>query len=222
MIGQLQNRTEAGELLAKKLTAFANRPDVLVLGLPRGGVPIAFEIAKALNAPLDICLVRKLGVPGQSELAMGAIASGNVMVINEDVVKWLKIPTDAIDRVVAKEQQELQRRDRAYRGNCPFPDVQHRTIILVDDGIATGSTMRAAIAALRKQQPDQIVVAIPVASSVTCDELRTQVDKIVCLIMPEPLSSISLWYEDFSQTTDEEVRHLLSKAANRPTTASRS
>ena len=222
MIGQLQNRTEAGKLLAKKLTAYANRPDILVLGLPRGGVPIAFEIAKALNAPLDICLVRKLGVPGQPELAMGAIASGNVMVLNEDVVNWLKIPTEAIDRVVAKERQELQRRDHAYRGNRPLPDVEHRTIILVDDGIATGSTMRAAIATLRKQQPDEIVVAIPVASSVTCDELRVQVNKIVCLITPEPLSSISLWYEDFSQTTDEEVRNLLSRAANRPTTASRS
>ena len=222
MVGQLRNRTEAGHLLAKKLTAYANRPDVLVLGLPRGGVPIAFEIAKALNVPLDICLVRKLGVPGQPELGMGAIASGNVIVINQEVVNWLNIPRDAIDRVVAMERQELQRRDRAYRGNRPLPDVRHRTVIVVDDGIATGSTMRAAIATLRQQQPEQIVVAVPVASPETCDELKAEVDQIVCLITPERLSSISLWYENFSQTTDAEVRNLLSQAANRPITASRS
>lgn len=221
MIEQLRNRTEAGQLLAKKLTVFANRSDVIVLGLPRGGVPVAFELAQVLNVPLDICLVRKLGVPGQEELAMGAIGWDDVMAINEDVVNWLGIPRDTIDRVAGMERQELQRRDRIYRGDRPILDVQHRTVILVDDGIATGSTIRAAIAALRQQQPDQIVVAVPVASPITCNQLKAEVDQIVCLITPVSLSSISLWYKDFSQTTDAEVCNLLAQAANRPTTASR-
>ena len=220
MIEQLQNRTEAGQLLAKKLTVYANRSDAIVLGLPRGGVPVAFELAQALNLPLDIFLVRKLGVPGQEELAMGAIAWGDVMTINEDVVNWLGISRETIAQVADKERQELQRRDRMYRGNLPIPDVRHRTVILVDDGIATGSTIRAAIAALRQQQPDQIVVAVPVVSPLTCDRLKAEVDRVVCLIAPTSLSSISLWYKDFSQTTDAEVCNLLAQAANRPTTAS--
>jgi len=208
---QFRDRTEAGQLLAKKLTAYAYRSDVVVLALPRGGVPVAFEVAKALNVPLDICLVRKLGVPGQKELAMGAIARDDVMVIDHDVVEWLGIKRAVIDRVVAMEQQELQRRDRAYRGSRPIPNVRQRTVILVDDGIATGSTIRAAIATLHQQQPEQIVVAVPVAANATCQELKTEVDQVVCLITPEPLQSISLWYENFSQTTDAEVRNLLAQ-----------
>lgn len=220
MIGQLRNRIEAGQLLAEKLTAYANRPDAIVLGLPRGGVPVAFELAKALNLPLDICLVRKLGVPGHEELAMGAIGWGEVVTINEDVVKWLNISQETIAKVAQQEKQELQRRDRLYRGNRPIPDVQHRTVILVDDGIATGSTLRAAIATLRQQEPDRIVVAAPVAPPVICDRLQAEVDEVVCLMMPEALSAISCWYEDFSQTTDAEVCNLLAQVANRPITTS--
>ncbi len=215
---QFKNRTEAGRSLALELASYANTPDVLVLGLPRGGVPVAYEVAKALNAPLDICLVRKLGVPGQKELAMGAIAMGNVMILNDDVVQWLKISQEAIDAVAAVEQQELERRDRAYRGNRPAPDVKNRTVILVDDGIATGSTLRAAIAALQQQQPNRIIVAVPVASPSTYIQLKAEVDKILCLTMPERLHSISLCYEDFSQTTDEEVRSLLARATYEQTT----
>ncbi len=218
---RFQNRTEAGQLLAEKLAAYANRPDVLVLGLPRGGVPVAFEVAKALNVPLDICLVRKLGVPEQPELAMGAIATGGVMVLNDNAIQWQGISKEAIATVAATEQQELERRDRIYRGDRPIPDVSQRTIILIDDGIATGSTLRAAIATLRQQQPECIVVAVPVAPPSTCNELKAEVDKVVCLITPESLCSISLWYEDFSQTTDEEVCNLLAQAAYKPTAASR-
>jgi putative phosphoribosyl transferase len=208
---RLRNRTEAGQMLASLLTDYANRPDVLVLGLPRGGVPVAFEVAKALNVPLDICLVRKLGVPGHKELAMGAIASGGIRVLNYDVVSWLGISSNTIDEVAAKEQRELERRDRVYRGDRTQSDVSNRTIILVDDGIATGSTMRAAIAILQQQQPEQIVVAVPVAPAQTCKELKSEVDKVVCLMTPEPFYAIGLWYENFEQTTDEEVRELLAK-----------
>lgn len=213
MTKRLRNRTEAGQLLAKKFTAYANRPDVIVLGLPRGGVPVAYELAQALKVPLDICLVRKLGVPSHEELAMGAIAGGDVMVINDDVVDWLGISSEIIERVAAKERQELERRDRIYRGNRPFPNVQHHIVILVDDGIATGSTLRAAIATLRQQQPAQIIVAVPVASPLTCNQLKGEVDQVVCLIAPAHLYSISTWYDNFSQTSDEEVCTLLAKAA---------
>lgn len=206
------NRTEAGQLLARKLTTYTNRSDVLVLALPRGGVPVAFEVAKALNAPLDICLVRKLGVPGHKELAMGAIATGVVMVLNEEVVESVGISKEIINQVAAQEQQELERRDRLYRGNRPVPEVKNRTILLIDDGIATGSTMRAAITTLRKQQPKSIVVAVPVAPPSTCNELKLEVDQVVCLTMPPTFHAIGLWYEDFSQTTDEEVRNLLAQA----------
>jgi putative phosphoribosyl transferase len=216
----LQNRTQAGQLLALKLAAYANRSDVLVLALPRGGVPVAFEIAKTLNLPLDICLVRKLGVPGRKELAMGAIATGGTLVINRDVVDWLHISPDMVQQVIVQEQQELERRDRAYRGDRPLPEIENRTIILVDDGIATGSTLRAAIATLRQQNPREIVVAVPIASSIVCQELKAEVDQVVCLRKPEPLNSISLWYEDFSQTSDEEVRTLLAQAARDATIAS--
>ena len=208
----LPNRTEAGKLLALKLANYANRSDVLVLALPRGGVPVAFEIAKALNLPLDVFLVRKLGTPRSKELAMGAIALGGVRVINQDIIEWQQLSPRDLEEVTAREQQELERRDLLYRGDRPFPDVQNRTIILVDDGIATGATLRAAILGLKQQQVASIVVAVPVACLSICDELEREVDRVVCLIKSENLHSISLWYEDFSQTTDEEVRDLLAKS----------
>jgi putative phosphoribosyl transferase len=209
-----RNRTEAGQLLARKLKRYAGRPDILVLALPRGGVPVAFEVAKALRAPLDVFLVRKLGAPGQEELAMGAIATGGIRVLNEDVVRELKIPPRVIDSVAAKEGQELERRERLYRGDCPAPDVNGRTLILVDDGLATGSSMRAAVAALRRNNPRHIVVAVPVAAAATCHELESEVDEIVCYETPEPFYSVGLWYEDFSQTTDEEIRQVLDHVKN--------
>jgi predicted phosphoribosyltransferase len=212
MTAMLQNRRQAGQMLAAKLKAYANRPDVLVLALPRGGVPVAFEIAKALNLPLDVCLVRKLGTPGKKELAMGAIAMGGVVAINHDVVDWLKIPPEVIEQAIEQEEQELARRDRAYRGDRPLPAISDRTIILVDDGIATGSTLRAAITALKQQQPKAIIVAVPVAPPATCQDLKAEVDQVVCLSKPDPFYSISLWYEDFSQTSDSEVRDLLAQA----------
>jgi len=207
-----RNRSEAGKHLAKQLAKYANREDVLVLALPRGGVPVAFEVAKALRAPLDIFLVRKLGVPGHEELAMGAIATGGVRVLNPDVVDYLGIPASVIDAVAANELQELERRERAYRGTRTEPDVRGKTVILVDDGLATGSTMRAAAAALRQRAPARIVVAVPVSAPQTCDEYRMGVDEIICANTPEPFYGVGLWYEDFSQTTDEEVRELLEKA----------
>jgi predicted phosphoribosyltransferase len=207
-----RDRTEAGQHLAAILAKYANRPGVLVLALPRGGVPVAYEVAKQLGAPLDIFLVRKLGVPGHEELAMGAIASGGVRVVNEDVVGYLKIPEEVIDTVTEIEQQELERREHAYRGDRPPPDVKGRVVILIDDGLATGSTMRAAAAALRKQGPARIVVAVPVSSRETCNEFRSEVDEIVCAVTPEPFRGVGLWYEDFSQTTDDEVRELLERA----------
>lgn len=208
----LKNRAEAGQLLAMKLTAYANRSDVLLLALPRGGVPVAFEIAQKLNLPLDVCLVRKLGVPGREELAMGAIATGGVRAINEDIVESLHLSPEAIARVAEKEKRELARRERAYRGERPPPTVRNRTIILVDDGIATGATIEAAIATLRQQQPKGIIVAVPVAPPATCQKLEAEADRVVCLLQPQPLHSISLWYENFSQTTDEEVCTLLARA----------
>jgi putative phosphoribosyl transferase len=210
-IAKFLNRTEAGQLLATKLKAHANRSDVIVLGLPRGGIPVAFEVAKALYLPLDVCLVRKLAVPGQKELAMGAIASDGVRVLNYDIVSSLGISSRKIDEVAARELRELQRRDRVYRGNRPSPNLKDRTVILVDDGIATGANMRAAITVLREEQPRSIIVAIPVASSSICDELRSEVDKLVCLMTPEPFYSVGLWYDYFSQITDEEVSKLLAE-----------
>jgi putative phosphoribosyl transferase len=209
------NRSEAGKELATKLKEYANRDDVLVLALPRGGVPVAFEVARALNAPLDVFLVRKLGLPGQEELAMGAIASGGVRVLNEDVVQYLKVPEEMIDEVAAEEEEELARREQLYRGDRPAPDVKGQTVILVDDGLATGSTMRAAAAALRQQQPARLVVAVPVSSEQTCEEFRGEVDEILCLATPEPFRAVGLWYKDFSQTTDEEVRELLQKSGRK-------
>jgi predicted phosphoribosyltransferase len=210
-----KDRREAGRILANRLTAYAGRPDVLVLALPRGGVPVAFEVAEALGAPLEVFLVRKLGLPGQEELAMGAIASGGVRVLNDYVVQALQVPKEVIDTIAAREQAELERRERAYRGNRPPPDVRSRTVILVDDGLATGATMRAAVAALRQQQAGRIVVAVPVASPDVCAELGKEVDEIVCVETPEPYYAVGYWYQDFSPTTDEEVRDLLERAHQR-------
>lgn len=207
------NRSEAGQILAKLLTAYQDRPDVLVLALPRGGVPVAFEIARALHAPLDVFLVRKLGVPGQEELAMGAIATGGVEVINEHVVEALAIPDSVIAAVANAEQRELDRREQSYRGERPALDVRRHTVILVDDGLATGTTMRAAIAALRQQQPARIIAAVPVAAFEAYDSLRAIVDEMVCAETPEEFQALSIWYEDFAQTTDAEVRTLLERAA---------
>lgn len=206
---RFRNRSEAGKLLASHLTQYADRTDVLVLGLPRGGVPVAFEVAKTLNVPLDICLVRKLGVPGNKEVAMGAIASGGVRVLNDDLVGDWRISKKTIDEVAARELQELQRRDHVYRGDRLPPNLCNQIVILVDDGLATGSTMRAAITTLRLQQPQRIVVAIPVSSIEAYQDLRTEVDEVVCLKTPEPFYAIGLWYENFAQTTDEEVCKLL-------------
>lgn len=209
------NRSEAGRLLAQKLKPiYANRSEVIVLGLPRGGIPVAYEIAKVLNAPLDICLVRKLGVPGHQELAMGAISTGTVVIINEDIVTSLGISKQEIEQVATQEWQELKRRDLVYRGDRPVANLNHRIVILVDDGIATGSTLKAALTTIRQQQPKRIVVAVPVASPDICQELKDEVDEVVCLLTPEWLYSISLWYDDFSPTTDEDVCRLLALAAN--------
>ena len=208
-----QDRTEAGRLLAQKLREYANRDDVVVLALPRGGVPVGFEVARALNAPLDVFVVRKLGVPGHEEFAMGAIASGGVRVLNADVVDGLGIPQAVIDRVAESEERELERREREYRGDRPAVDVRGRTVILVDDGLATGSSMRVATMALREMQPAQIVVAVPVGSPETCAEFEAEVDKVVCAATPQPFWAVGQWYSDFSQTNDEEVRVLLSRAA---------
>jgi predicted phosphoribosyltransferase len=214
MAMRFRDRTEAGRVLAAALDAFANHPDVLILALPRGGVPVAFEVAAALHAPLDVFLVRKLGVPGNEELAMGAIATGGVRVLNRDVVEYLHIPDQMIDTVAAREQQELERRESIYRDDRPAPELRGRTVILVDDGLATGSSMRAAAAAVRQQQPARVIVAVPVATASTCDELRREVDEVVCPLTPEPFSAVGLWYDDFSQTTDQEVRDFLNKAAH--------
>jgi predicted phosphoribosyltransferase len=213
-----RDRIEAGQYLASQLGDYVDRQDVLVLALPRGGVPVAFEVARALRAPLDIFLVRKLGVPGHEELAMGAIATGGVRVLNEDVVEYLGVSGEVIEAVAADEQRELERRERAYRGDRPAPDVRGRTVILVDDGLATGSTMRAAAVALRKQQPARIVAAVPVSAPQTCDEFRMEVDEIICAVTPEPFQAVGLWYKDFSQTTDEEVHDLLERAARETAT----
>jgi putative phosphoribosyl transferase len=212
MAQHFHDRAEAGRLLAKKLVAYANREDVLVLALPRGGVPVAYEVAKALQAPLDVFLVRKLGVPGHEELAMGAIASGGVIVRNAEVIAGLGVPSHIIDTVVAREQQELERREHLYRGDQPLPDLHDCTAILVDDGLATGATMRAAVAALRQHQPAHSVVAVPIAAPDTCEALRADVDEVVCAITPEPFYAVGLWYGHFSQTTDDEVRELLAQA----------
>jgi putative phosphoribosyl transferase len=209
------DRTDAGRVLAEELAAYAGRPDVIVLGLPRGGIPVAFEVARALGAPLDVFLVRKLGAPGQEELAMGAIASGDVVVVNDEVIDALKISLEELRAEVEKERQELDRREAIYRGGRTLIDVRGKTVILIDDGLATGSTMRAAVAALRRQEPARIVVAVPVGASSTCAEFEEIADQCVCAIAPEHFRSVGLWYEDFAQTEDDEVCDLLARAASR-------
>ena len=209
-----RDRTEAGQRLAENLGAYAGRDDVLVLALPRGGVPVAYEVAKALKAPLDIFLVRKLGVPGHEELAMGAISTGKVRVLNHDVVRQLRIPEHVIDAVAQKEERELTRRERLYRGNRSPLEVRDKRVILVDDGLATGSSMYAAVKALRQRAPARVVVAVPAAAPATCEAFQKVVDEIVCAVTPEPFYAVGTWYDDFTQTTDDEVHNLLERAAS--------
>ena len=210
------DRRDAGRVLALHLAKYANRDDVIVLALPRGGVPVAYEVASALGAPMDVFLVRKLGTPGHRELAMGAIASGGVRVLNDDVVRWYGIPDAAIERVAREEEQELQRRERAYRDGLPAPDLANRTVILIDDGLATGSTMRAAAQAMRLHHPSRVVIAVPVGAPQTCTELAAVADEVICARMPEPFSAVGQWYLNFNQTDDEEVRDLLQKSTHTP------
>jgi putative phosphoribosyl transferase len=207
------NRTEAGRLLAEKLVKYAGRDDVVVLGLPRGGVPVAYEVAKRLRAPLDLFIVRKLGVPGFEELAAGAIASGGVRVLNEDVMRAIPRADEAIEAVTARETAELERREQIYRQGRPPPELRDRIVILVDDGLATGATMRAAVKALRQSGAAKIIVAVPVGPPDTCRELEEEADETICLSTPEFFQAVGQYYEDFSQTSDQDVRELLSQAA---------
>jgi putative phosphoribosyl transferase len=204
-----RDRRDAGKKLAQELLHYANRSDVIVLALPRGGVPVAYEVALALNAPLDIFIVRKLGLPSQEELAIGAIASGGIRVLNEDIIRALHISEETINHVAQHELQELQRREHLYRGAYPAPEVHDRIVILIDDGLATGASMRAAVAGLRTQNPKRIVVAVPTAAPETCEAFENEVDEIICAITPHPFLGVGRWYEDFSQTTDEGVRLFL-------------
>jgi len=206
------DRRDAGRVLARKLSAYSGYTDVTVLALPRGGVPVGYEVALALHAPLDIFLVRKLGLPGREELAMGAIASGDVRVLNEDIIRVLNIPPEVINLVARQEAQELERREKHYRSDQPPLELRDRQVILIDDGLATGASMRAAVVGLRAQHPARIIIAVPAASPELCDAFQFEVDEMVCGIMPEPFYGLSHWYEDFSQTTDEEVQMLLKEA----------
>jgi putative phosphoribosyl transferase len=210
------DRRDAGRVLASRLAQYASRDDVVVLALPRGGVPVAYEIASALGVPMDVFLVRKLGTPGHRELAMGAIASGGVRVLNEDVVHWYGISDLAIERIAREEQEELQRRERAYRGDRPTPDLTNKIVILVDDGLATGSTMRAAAQAVRARRPARVVIAVPVGAPQTCADLAAVADEMICARMPEPFSAVGQWYLNFEQTGDDEVRELLQKSSAIP------
>ena len=214
-----RDRRDAGRALAARLGAYAGRPDVAVLGLPRGGVPVAFEVARALRAPLDVFLVRKLGLPGNEERGFGAIASGGVRVLNEDMVRTLGLSQEVIEAVTAAELREFERRERAYRGDRPPVAVRGLTAILVDDGLATGASMRAAIAALRRLKPARIAVAVPVGAAETCQAMAAEADEVVCARTPEPFHAVGLWYEDFDQTTDEEVQDLLARAAHAAATS---
>ena len=209
------NRTDAGAVLAERLLEYAGRPDVLVLALPRGGVPVAFPVACALRAPLDVFLVRKLGVPGYEELALGAIASGGVRVLNDEVRREIDLPDDVIDALAQREALELRRRELRYRGERPVPTIRGQIVILIDDGLATGATMRAAALALRQMEPAKLIVAVPVAAPETCEALRREADQVVCLATPDPFVAVGAWYDDFSQTSDEEVTDLLEQARRR-------
>ncbi len=215
------DRRHAAIALARQLQQFANRDDVVVLALPRGGVPVAYEVARRLAAPMDVFVVRKLGLPGHPELAMGAIASGGVQVMNEDVAAWYRPSTAAIEAVVRAEQMELERRERLYRDGRPPVPIEGRIVLLVDDGLATGSTMRAAVLAIRRLRPARVIVAVPVGARETCESLGSIVDEVVCALIPEPFSAVGLWYVDFSQTSDDEVRQLLA-ALSREVTRQRS
>lgn len=218
-----RDRIDAGRRLAERLAHYADRPDVVVLALPRGGVPVAAEVARALNAPLDVFLVRKLGFPGQEELAMGAIASGGSRVLNTSLLRRLHVPSETVDAVASREMRELDRRERAYRGDRPPSSVRGKAVILVDDGLATGATMHAAAAALRAQLPARVVVAVPVGAPSSCEEFGDVVDEVVCAETPEPFMAVGQWYDDFSQTSDDEVRLLLeqSRVKYRPRSATR-
>jgi predicted phosphoribosyltransferase len=213
MFSGFQDRAEAGRILADRLAAYAGRADTIVLALPRGGVPVAYEVARRLKAPLDVFVVRKMGVPGHEEYAFGAIASGGSRVVNWQVADSLGIGDEAIERVTRTETEELHRRERLYRGSRPEPDIKGKTVIVVDDGLATGATMQAAVEALKQQKPAQIVIAVPVGSRDTCEFLGKKADVMcVCAVTPEPFHAVGLWYRDFSQTTDNEVRELLDRA----------
>ncbi len=213
-----QDRHDAGRRLAAKLQRYVGRPGLLVLALPRGGVPVAYEVAMALDAPLDVFVVRKLGVPGQEELAMGAIASGGMRVLNEDVITQMRIPAWEIERAAMHELRELERREAEYRGELPPPQVRGKTVILVDDGFATGATMRAAVFALRRLGPARLVVAVPVGAAETCHDFCEIADDVVCATEPAPFRSVGNWYQNFDQTTDEEVRELLAAASRETAT----
>lgn len=210
------DRRHAGRVLASRLAHYAGRDDVMVLALPRGGVPVAYEIAASLGARMDVFLVRKLGTPGHRELAMGAIASGGVRVLNEDVVHWYGISDSAIERIAREEQEELERRERAYRDDRLAPDLTNKIVILIDDGLATGSTMRAAAQAVRTHRPARVVIAVPVGAPQTCAELAAVADEVICARMPEPFSAVGQWYLNFDQTDDAEVRELLQKSSAIP------
>ncbi len=211
MTPRFLHRRHAGRRLAAELVAYAHRAEVIVLALPRGGVPVGYEVAKELDVPLDVFVVRKLGLPWHEELAMGALASGGVRILDMDLIRVARVSEEDIELVTATERAELERRERWYRGDRPFPDVTGMTVILVDDGLATGSTMRAAVAALRQEGPSRIVVAVPVAAPETCEAFRDIADEVVCAVTPEPFRAVGLWYDDFSQTTDDEVHELLER-----------
>jgi putative phosphoribosyl transferase len=209
---RFQDRSDAGRQLARKLSKYGNYPGALVLALPRGGVPVAFEVARAIKAPLDVLIVRKLGLPGQEELALGAIASGGIRILNEDIIEALGVSRSIIDQVTERELAELERREKQYRGNRPAPEIRDRTVILIDDGLATGASMRIAVRSLKDHGPVRIIVAVPVAPAETCTALAREADEVVCSLTPAPFYSIGAWYEDFAQTSDNEVIELLEKA----------
>jgi putative phosphoribosyl transferase len=211
---RFEDRFDAGRFLARQLQHHAGNSNVVVLALPRGGVPVAFEIAREIDAPLDVFVVRKLGAPGYEELAMGAIATGGVRVFNEEVIQHLGVSQSWINATIREQEEELQRREQAYRGDRPPAELQNRTVILVDDGLATGASMRAAVRALRLRNPSGIAVAVPIGSRDTCDQFRSQVEEVVCGRTPEPFHAVGAWYRDFTQTTDDEVRELLDRAAH--------
>ncbi len=219
---RFRDRVHAGRVLARALEDYKGKPKLLVLALPRGGVPVAFEVARELGAPLDVFVVRKLGMPGHEEYAIGAIASGGVRILNEEAIRGFGVTDAEIDAVTAEEEMELERRERRYRDGRPAPDVRGKTVILVDDGLATGSTMRAAVEALREEGPARLVVAVPTAAPETCQDIASLVDEMVCAMTPEPFYAVGLWYDDFGQTTDEEVHDLLAIAAGATHGAARS